>query len=224
MKKILILTLVLALLVSCLALLPACSEKVDTELDEQMSPVFPTLNGSGSLSTKDVGLDNVTFIHMVADIVNKPALKKTNVKNLNLDFTIKDGRVTTKPFDITMGDYVMNLSGTTGLDQTIDYKGKITLPASAGVVSKLGTVDMTIGGTFTSPKVAIDMESHAKQAAQQAAKGLVDKLIGGKQETAEQPDEGSSDAADAATNSTATTKEEKAVKALKALGGLLKKN
>ena len=200
------------------------SLKVDTELDEQMSPVFPTLNGSGSLSTKDVGLDNVTFIHMVADIVNKPALKKTNVKNLNLDFTIKDGRVTTKPFDIKMGDYVMNLSGTTGLDQTIDYKGKITLPASAGVVSKLGTVDMTIGGTFTSPKVAIDMESLAKQAAQQAAKGLVDKLIGGKQETAEQPEEGSSDAADAATNSTATTKEEKAVKALKALGGLLKKN
>ena len=197
------------------------SIKVDTELNEQMSPIFPTLNGSGSLSTKDVGLDNVTFIHMVADIVNKPALKKTNVKDLNLDFTIKDGRVTTKPFDIKMGDYVMNLSGTTGLDQTIDYKGKITLPASAGAVSKLGTVDMTIGGTFTSPKVSIDMESLAKQAAQQAAKGLVDKLIGGKQETATSSEEGSGEAE---TASTATTKEEKAKNALKALGGLLKKN
>ena len=197
------------------------SIKVDTELDEQMSPIFPTLNGSGSLSTKDVGLDNVTFIHMVADIVNKPALKKTNVKDLKLDFTIKDGRVTTKPFDIKMGDYVMNLSGTTGLDQTIDYKGKITLPASAGAVSKLGTVDMTIGGTFSSPKVSIDMESLAKQAAQQAAKGLVDKLIGGKQETAVPSEEGSGDAE---TTSTATTKEEKAKNALKALGGLLKKN
>ena len=197
------------------------SIKVDTELNEQMSPIFPTLNGSGSLSTKDVGLDNVTFIHMVADIVNKPALKKTNVKDLNLDFTIKDGRVTTKPFDIKMGDYVMNLSGTTGLDQTIDYKGKITLPASAGAVAKLGTVDMTIGGTFTSPKVAIDMESLAKQAAQQAAKGLVDKLIGGKQEAAASSEEGSGEAE---TASTATTKEEKAKNALKALGGLLKKN
>ena len=105
------------------------------------------------------------------------------------------------------------------MDQTIDYKGKITLPASAGAVSKLGTVDMTIGGTFTSPKVGIDMESLAKQAAQQAAKGLVDKLIGGKQDSAEATEEG-----ETTTTNTATTKEEKAKNALKALGGLLKKN
>ena len=70
----------------------------------------------------------------------------------------------------------MNLSGSTGLDQTIDYRGTITLPASAGAVSKLGTVDMTIGGTFTSPKVGIDLESLAKQAAQQAAKSALSSL------------------------------------------------
>lgn len=195
------------------------SIKVDTQLDEQMSPVVQTLNGSGNLSTKDLGLGDVTFINMVADIVKKPSLKDTKVKDLNLSFTIKDGRVTTKPFDIKMGDYVMNLSGTTGLDQTIDYKGKITLPASAGAVAKLGTVDMTIGGTFTSPKVGIDMESLAKQAAQQAAKGLVNKLIGGKQESATTSEEG-----DGGAETTATTKEEKAKNALKAIGNLLKKN
>lgn len=195
------------------------SVKVDTQLDEQMSPVMQTLNGSGSLSTKDLSLSDVAVINMVADIVKKPSMKETKVKDLKVDFAIKDGRVTTKPFDIKMGDYLMNLSGSTGLDQTIDYKGKITLPASAGAVSKLGTVDMTIGGTFTSPKVGIDMESLAKQAAQQAAKGLVDKLIGGKQDSAEATEEG-----ETTTTNTATTKEEKAKNALKALGGLLKKN
>lgn len=195
------------------------SVKVDTQLDEQMSPVMQTLNGSGSLSTKDLSLSDVAFINMVADIVKKPSMKETKVKDLKVDFAIKDGRVTTKPFDIKMGDYLMNLSGSTGLDQTIDYKGKITLPASAGAVSKLGTVDMTIGGTFASPKVGIDMESLAKQAAQQAAKGLVDKLIGGKQDSAEATEEG-----ETTTTNTATTKEEKAKNALKALGGLLKKN
>ena len=55
---------------------------------------------------------------------------------MTLDFTIKDGRVETKPFDIKMGDYNLNLSGSTGLDQTIDYSGKIKLPASTGI-SKL---------------------------------------------------------------------------------------
>ena len=187
------------------------SVKVDTELNDQMSPVVQTLNGSGSLSTKDLNLNGVQFINLVADIVKKPSLKDTRVKNLDLEFTIKDGRVATKPFDIKMGDYVMNLSGTTGLDQTIDYKGKITLPASAGAVAKLGTVDMTIGGTFSSPKVGIDMESLAKQAAQQAASGLIDKLVGGSSKS-EQAD------------STATpSKAEKTKDAIKAIGSLLKK-
>ena len=52
-------------------------------------------------------------------------------------------------------------------DSNIDLD-KITIPASAGTVSQLGTVDMNIGGTFTSPKVSIDMESLAKQAAKRA--------------------------------------------------------
>ena len=187
------------------------SIKVDTELNDEMSPVVQTLNGSGSLSTKDLNLNGVQFINLVADIVKKPSLKDTRVKNLDLEFTIKDGRVATKPFDIKMGDYVMNLSGTTGLDQTIDYKGKITLPASAGAVAKLGTVDMTIGGTFSSPKVGIDMESLAKQAAQQAASGLIDKLVGGSSKS-EQAD-----------STAAPSKAEKTKDAIKAIGSLLKK-
>ena len=149
------------------------SVKVNTLLDDELSPVLKSLNASGSLATKDLSLGSVGVINMVADIVKKPSLKDTSVKDLAVEFTIKDGRVSTKPFAVKMGDYVMNLSGTTGLDQTIDYRGTITLPASAGAVSKLGTVDMTISGTFTSPKVGIDLESLAKQAAQQAAKSAL---------------------------------------------------
>lgn len=193
------------------------SVKVDTELDSEMSPVFNTLNGSGSLSTKDLGMSKVQIVSLVADIVKKPALKEAKVKDLNIDFTINNGRVATKPFTVKLGDYVMNLSGTTGLDQTIDYKGKITLPASAGAVAKLGTVDMTIGGTFTSPKVGIDMESLAKQAAQQAASGLVDKLLGGKSESA------SGEAADSTATTTTNNKAEQAKTAIKAIGNLFNK-
>lgn len=146
--------------------------KINTPLDEKMSPVMQQVQGSGSLSTKDLSLSDVKFINQVADIVKKPSMKDIQVKDLNLDFEIADGRVTTQPFDLKLGDYTMNLSGSTGLDQTIDYTGKITLP-SGGIGSKRGTVDMTIGGTFTSPKVGIDMASLAKNAAEQALKGLV---------------------------------------------------
>jgi hypothetical protein len=160
------------------------SIKVNTQLDETMSPVMNTLSGSGSLSTKDLSLSGVKVIDMVADIVKKPSLKETKVKDLNIDFTIADGRINTKPFDLTLGDYKMNLSGSTGLDKSIDYKGEITIPASAGKVAQLGTVDMNIGGTFTSPKVSIDMESLAKKAATNAVENIANKLLGtGSKET-----------------------------------------
>lgn len=149
--------------------------QIDTPLDATMSPVMSAVQGKGALSTKDLSLSGVKFIDQVADIVKKPSLKEITVKDLNIDFEIKDGRVTTKPFDLKLGDYNMNLSGSTGLNQTIDYTGKITMPAD-GIASKLGTVDMTIGGTFTSPKVGIDMASLTRNAAEQALKGLGEKL------------------------------------------------
>lgn len=164
---------------------------IDTKLDNNMKPIVSTLNGSGSLSTKDLSLNNVQIIQLVADIVKKPSLKDTRVKDLNLEFTINEGRVTTKPFDIKLGDYKMNLSGTTGLDQTIDYKGEITIPTSAGKLSKLGTVDMLIGGTFKSPKVSIDMESLAKKAAAGAAESLLDKVLGNSSDEEENVSSGS---------------------------------
>ena len=116
------------------------------------------------------------FAGMGADAVKQPSLKDMKVKDMTLDFTIKDGRVETKPFDIKMGDYTLNLSGSTGLDQTIDYSGKVKLPASVGNISKLMTLDLKIGGSFTSPKVSVDTKSMANQAVEAVADEAISKL------------------------------------------------
>ena len=152
------------------------SMNIKTDLDQTMSPLLETAQGNGSLSTKDLVLSGVPAIDKIADAVNKPELKELKVKDLNLDFTIKDGRVETKPFDIKMGDYNLNLSGTTGLDQTIDYSGKVKLPSSAGSIACLTTFDLKIGGTFTSPTVKVDAKSMANQALQSVGEQVLDKL------------------------------------------------
>jgi hypothetical protein len=121
------------------------------------------MQGAGSISTKDISLSGVNVIDKIATAVKKESLKNLKVKDMKIDFTIKDGRVSTKPFDIKFGETLLNLSGTTGLDQTIDYSGKIKLPASTGTLGQLSTLDLKIGGTFTSPKVSIDTKSMAKQ-------------------------------------------------------------
>lgn len=150
--------------------------QLDTRLDSVMSPIFSTTNGSGSLSTKDLNLSGVAILDKIADATNYSALKNLNVKDMNIDFTIKEGRVNTKPFDIKVGNMNLNLSGSTGLDQTIDYTGKLKLPASAGNIAALTTIDLKIGGTFTSPKVSVDTKSMAKQAAAAATNKAIEAI------------------------------------------------
>lgn len=150
--------------------------KVQTDLDQTMSPVLNTMQGNGELSTHNISLSGIKAIDMIAEAVKKPGLKDMKVKDLNIDFTIKDGRVSTKPFDIKWGEYVMNLSGTTGLDQTIDYAGKVKLPSSLGSYANLSTVDLKIGGTFTSPKVSLDTKSMANQAVKAVENQALNKL------------------------------------------------
>mgnify|MGYP000279089609 FL=1 len=152
------------------------SINVLTDLDAAMSPILNTMQGNGSLSTRDLSLSGVKAIDQIADAIKQPNLKAMKVKDMTLDFIIKDGRVETKPFDIQMGDYNLNLSGSTGLDQTIDYTGKIKLPASAGNISKLMTLDLRIGGSFTSPKVSVDTKSMANQAVEAVADEAISKL------------------------------------------------
>ncbi len=179
--------------------------RVDTALDAKMSPMMNSLSAYGALSTKDLSLQQMPFLDQIADIVKKPSLKTSKVKDLNISFTVDKGRVYTKPFELKVEDYVMRLSGSTGLDQTIDYKGTITIPDSAGKVAKLGTVDMTIGGTFKSPKVGIDMESLAKKAAQSALQELGNKLLGG-------ADKAATSGAEAQGEAAATEQEQEAPK------------
>lgn len=137
---------------------------ISTQLDSVMSPILNTMEGSGSLNTQDINLSGVKVLDDIADATNYPGLKNLKAKDMNLAFTIQKGRLITQPFDIKMGNMNLNLSGSTGLDQSIAYTGKLKLPEAAGSIAALTTIDLKIGGTFTSPKVSVDAQSMAKQA------------------------------------------------------------
>lgn len=152
---------------------------IETQLDSVMSPIFQSLTGSGSLSTSNLNLSNVEILNKIADATKYDALRDINVKNMKVDFVIDKGRLNTKPFDINMGKINLNLSGSTGLDQTIDYTGKLKLPQT-GSLASLTTIDLKINGTFTDPQITIDTKSMVKQAtsvvAEKAANVIGEKL------------------------------------------------
>lgn len=148
--------------------------QIATSLDEKMNPLLNTTQGEGTLLVKDLGLSGVKAIDQIADAIKQPSLKNLEVKNTQVDFAIKDGRVTTKPFDIKMGDYSLNLAGSTGLDQTIDYNGKLSVPISGRKLD----VGLKIGGSFNSPKVSVDMNSLTNKAIESIATEALGKWLG----------------------------------------------
>ena len=95
------------------------------------------------------------------------ALRRIEAKDVDIRFTIRDGRIATQPFDLSVGGISLNLSGSTGLDQTIDYTARVTLPeVSAGGI--LTAVDVGIGGSFSSPKITLDVKNAVKDAVSNA--------------------------------------------------------
>jgi len=127
-------------------------------LQKDMMPNLASLIGNGSFSTKSVGLSNVPALTALAKSLKRSDLASTTIKDLSLLFEIKDGKLNTKPFDISVGGVKMNLGGSTGLDKSIAYLGKVQLPSSFNL-GKFSTVGLKIGGTFMKPKVQLDLAS-----------------------------------------------------------------
>lgn len=162
-------------------------------LNNKMSPVANTINGSGSLSTTAITIENSSTLNKIGETLKIDKFKKLNLNKINLSFVIVDGNITCKPFDIKFGDSKANVSGTSNLDESIDYLMKMEIPRkdmgskantmleglagaanNKGMGVKLSDVmkfNVMIGGTFRNPVIKTGL----KDAAGYLANNLKDK-------------------------------------------------
>lgn len=139
-----------------------------TALDKTMSPDLQSLTATGEIRSANIRLQNIEAFDALAKALDNDALRRIEAKDLAIRFSVKHGRITTRPFDLQMGGATIRLSGTTGLDRSIDYTARVSLPEglTGGV---LESIDVCIGGTFSDPRITLGV----KQAAEQALKHLV---------------------------------------------------
>ena len=128
-----------------------------SDMDSELNPILNSINASGNFISKEVGLDSVAALEKIAELVKYPALKNPSLKDISIKFLIKDGRVTADPFETFIQTAKLNVSGSSGLDQTLDYVTTITLPESIKSLVPLA-IDVKIGGTFRNPKISIGAE------------------------------------------------------------------
>ncbi|MES2517747.1 MAG: AsmA-like C-terminal region-containing protein [Bacteroidota bacterium] len=142
--------------------------KIDGELGQDMMPKINTLSGDGLMKILKGEISETTpLIQKIVETTHLSKLKDTKLNNLLMQFEIKDGTFSVKPFDIKIDDYKITASGRHGLIGSMDYTLVLDVPAGkTGVAfssifqkwtgkALQGTdrvkFDLSLGGTVKNP-------------------------------------------------------------------------
>ena len=167
-------------------------------LDSAMNPVMNSINGKGVLKTDKVEIINNKTLDKVADALKNDKFRNPSFNNVNLSFTIRDGRVYVDPFDTKLGSTDVTVAGDQGLDQTMNYLMNFSIPRNEfgssandlleGLSSQARSkgfdfspgedvnIQAKITGTFTDPKVSLALKENLSKAKQEIKEAVQERV------------------------------------------------
>ena len=166
---------------------------VKGKLTPELTPDINSISGSLSAALLDSHVKEASPLVSALDAqFNQLNLSKLNLKDLKANVTFENGRVVVKPFAIKWNGSTINVAGTHGFDQTMDYKLTFNVPAkmlgqdASALLAKLTVteqqklgdipVNVNMGGNFTKPQVSTDMKQVVNNLALQVAKAQANQL------------------------------------------------
>jgi hypothetical protein len=175
--------------------------KISGELGQDMMPKMNTVNGSGLIKIAQAALTQSKLVSGITSLTKLNDANEVTLKDVLMSATIKDGKLNVKPFNVKFGSYVTTVSGSTGLDGSINYGLKMNVPAGKlgsqfqGLVNQYTggnnstseiPLNIGLGGSFTDPKVTLLAQEQKEQvkeavttAAQEKGKQAVQDLLAG---------------------------------------------
>ncbi|MCK6617303.1 MAG: hypothetical protein L6Q51_06640 [Cyclobacteriaceae bacterium] len=157
--------------------------KISGELLQNMMPNLKTVNGDGLVKIAQAALKESKLISGITSLTKLDNTNEVTMKDVLMSASIKNGRLSVKPFEVKFGNYKTTVAGSTGIDGSIDYALKMDVPAG-----KLGTqfnsfvsqytggktdpnamipLNIGLGGSFLNPQPKLLM-TEQKQQVQQA--------------------------------------------------------
>ena len=149
-------------------------------LSADMKPDLNTLSGEGNILLAEGALKDFAPTDKLAQTLHLDQLKDIPLKDLKANFSFRNGRVVVDPFHIKMQDIDMEVGGSHGFDQSLDYTLNMKLPrslvggqangfvdnaiaraGSKGVALKVNDkidLPVKIGGTVTNPVLKADLK------------------------------------------------------------------
>jgi hypothetical protein len=173
--------------------------KLNGALGKDMMPLFNALSGKGTFQTSNVALQNFPAMEKIVDVTKLQILENPTMQAINTAFRIEEGRLVLQPFNVKVGGLTMNVAGSNGIDQSMEYTLKLQVPKSllgsganeaiASLASRTG-VDLSsaavvplaiqLAGKVTDPIVKADIGSltaTVAQGAQTAVKEAVEQKV-----------------------------------------------
>lgn len=105
-----------------------------------MEPIYSTLSGAGDLASNKVTISGFKPLEKIAEAMKMDKLAKQTINDLRTKFKFSDGKVSLTPFNVKLGKIVTNISGTSSIEQEIDYKLIMNVPKEeipAGMVKAI---------------------------------------------------------------------------------------
>lgn len=161
---------------------------ISGELQQDMSPKMSTVNADGLIKIAQATLAQSPIVAGVTSLTSLDNTNTVSLKDVLMSARITDGRLSVKPFDVKFGDYTTAVSGSTGLDGSIDYTLKMNVPAgklgsqvqsfinkNTGASNPTDVIPVTIGlgNTYNDPKfnlLADEQKAQVTEAVASAAK------------------------------------------------------
>ena len=163
-------------------------------LDEHLSPVLNTVASKGQLQTHRLRIQNSELFGTMANLLKNELWRTPTLNNIIIKYEIRDGRLAIEPVRINIAQTNLELTGSQGLDMSLDYKVNAAVPVSAigsgatdilGKIpggSRINEIKVTglITGTVTKPVVSLsvaDMAGNIVEAVKETVKEIVKEQV-----------------------------------------------
>jgi len=118
------------------------------KLSAGMNPVYPSLEGGGTLSLKNVKVAGMKLFSVISKNTDKQKLKNPDLSKVVLKTVIKNNVITLEQTKIKISGFRLKISGTSNFNGQINLKMRIGLPP-LGIIG----IPLRALGTMDNPKL-----------------------------------------------------------------------